>query len=162
MNYLLGNYPQVKVLSDEALLLRNSPAVKQIVSMLKLVDISYSATADSLVSDNNGAPVFASAGDIRLIISRYQYYVSEGTDTVEALHKAIAPSSDTAGTNIAESIFDIRSAHPSGLVSLVETIIAKKLSPATRRKEYAYLAAFQDEVMKYCSLYNPSVHAFLS
>ena len=162
VNYLLGNYPQVKVLSDEALLLRNSPAVKQIVSMLKLVDLSYSATADSLVSDNSGAPVFASAGDIRLIISRYQYYVSEGTDTVEALHKAIAPSSDTAGTNIAESIFDIRSAHPSGLVSLVETIIAKKLSPATRRKEYAYLAAFQDEVMKYCSLYNPSVHAFLS
>lgn len=161
VNYLLTHYPQIKVLSDEALLLRNSPAVKLVISMLKLVDESYSATADNRVVDDVGAPVYASAGDIRMMISRYEYFASEGNDPVSALRMALEPSLEDDGKNISESIVDIRSSHPSGLVALVETIIAKKVSPARRKKEYAYLAALQDEVIKYCTTYNPSVHAFL-
>lgn len=161
VNYLLTNYPQIKVLSDEALLLRNSPAVKLVISMLKLVDESYSATVSNRVVDDAGAPVYASAGDIRMMISRYEYFTSEGNDPVSALRMALEPSLESDGKNISESIVDIRMSHPSGLVSLVETIIAKKVPPARRLKEYAYLAALQDEVIKYCATYNPSVHAFL-
>lgn len=161
VNYLLTNYPQIKVLSDEALLLRNSPAVKLVISMLKLVDESYSATDDNHVVDPAGAPVYASAGDIRMMISRFEYFASEGNDPTNSLRMALEPSLEADSANLSESIVDIRSAHPSGLVSLVETIIAKKVPAARRHKEYAYLAALQDEVIKYCSTYNPSVHAFL-
>ena len=161
VNYLLKYYPQIKVLSDEALLLRNSPAVKLVVSMLKLVDESYSAVADNKVADDRGTPVYASAGDIRMMISRYEFFRSEGHDAAEALRMALEPSKEVAGGSISGSIVDIRSAHPAGLVSLVETIIAKKVPSSRRRSEYAYLAAFQDEVIKYCSSFNPSVHAFL-
>ncbi len=162
VNYLLKHYPQIKVLSDEALLLRNSPAVKLVVSMLKLVDESYSAVKDNRVADYRGVPVYATAGDIRMMISRYEFFISEGYDPSEALRMALEPSKDLSSGGIASSIVDIRSARPAGLVSLVETIIAKKVPPSRRRQEYAYLAAFQDEVIKYCNLFNPSVHAFLN
>lgn len=161
VNYLLKYYPEIKVLSDEALLLKNSPAIKLIISMLKLVDESYSALKDKKVVDNNGAPVFGTVGDIRLMISRYDYFVSEGHEPVEALQLALEPSVEAKGLAIADSIVDIREAHPAGLVSLIETIIAKKVPSARRKQEYAYLAAFQDEVINYCKVYNPSVHAFL-
>ena len=161
VNYLLKYYPEVKVLSDEALLLKNSPAVKLVISMLKLVDESYSAMSDKAVDDKSGAPVFGTVGDIRMMISRYEYFTSEGYEPVEALRLALEPSGENDGETIAGSIVDIREAHPAGLVSLVETIIAKKVPAARRRKEYAYLAAFQDEVINYCASYNPSVHAFL-
>lgn len=161
VNYLLKYYPEIKVLSDEALLLKNSPAVKLVISMLKLVDESYSAMTDKTVDDRSGAPVFGTVGDIRMMISRYEYFTSEGYDAVEALSLALEPSGESNGETIAGSIVDIREAHPAGLVSLVETIIAKKVPAARRRQEYAYLAAFQDEVINYCASYNPSVHAFL-
>lgn len=162
VNYLMKYYPSVNILSDEALLLRNSPAVKLVISMLKLVDESYSAADGNKTADNSGAPVYATAGDIRLMISRYEYFSSEGHSPLQSLKMALEPSLEPDGSTITQSIIDIRSAHPSGLLSLVETIIAKKVPEARRRREYAYLAAFQDEVIKYCSSYNPSVHAFLS
>lgn len=104
VNYLLKYYPQIKVLSDEALLLRNSPAVKLVVSMLKLVDESYSAMSDNRVADQQGAPVFATLGDIRMMISRYEFYVSEGYDTAEALRMALEPSKDQSTGSIAEAL----------------------------------------------------------
>lgn len=157
VNYLLNHYPQISVISDEALLLRNSPAVRLIVSMLKLIDKSYSNRFDcddSTVATHD----YGSMGDIRLMISRYEYFISEGIAPDDALGLALQ-SGDTSA--ISDSIADIRAAHPSGLVALTETIIAKKISPAQRLREFAYIAAFQDEVIKYCTLYNPSIHAFL-
>lgn len=161
VNYFLEYHPEIKVLSDEALLLKNSPAVKLVISMLKLVDESYSAMNDNSGTDRSGAPVYASVGDIRMMISRYEYFTAEGYEPVEALRLALEPAEADEEMSIAGSIIDIREAHPAGLVSLVETIIAKKVPPSRRKQEYAYLAAFQDEVINYCSLYNPSVHAFL-
>lgn len=162
VNYLLKYYPQIRVLSDEALLLKNSPAVKLVISMLKLVDESYSALKDNANESKDGGQIFMTDGDIRMMISRYEFFASEGYGPVAALRMAMEPGKVGRSGNITESIIDIREAHPSGLVSLIETIIAKKVPPARRRQEYAYLAAFQDEVIKYCSSYNPSVHAFLS
>lgn len=159
VSYLLKYYPQISVLSDEALMLKNSQAVKLVVSMLKLIDQSYSASASGIGGDSNGKPVYASFGDIRLMISRFDFYRSSGYDTAEAMKLALQPADGSE--TLAQSITDIRASHPSGLISLIETIIATKISESRRKKEYAYLAAFQDEVIKYCSLYNPSVHAFL-
>lgn len=161
VDYLLKHYPQIRVLSDEALLLRNSSSVKLIVSMLKLVDKSYSAMSDARPTDQAGTPAYASNGDIAMMISRFEYYRSEGFEGPEALRLALEPAGTPPGQCLSESIVDIRSAHPSGLVSLVETIIEKIIPESRRKSEYAYLTAFQDEVINYCSLYNPSIHSFL-
>ncbi len=160
--YLLKHHPEIRVLSDEALLLRNSPAVKLVVSMLKLVAQSYGSTPPESINATTGTPVFGNSGDIRLMISRYDYFHSEGFSSNDALRLALDPSTEgLSAPALSDSVVDIRSGHASGLVSLVETIIAKKVSPERRCSEYAYLAAFQDEVIGYCSKFNPSLHAFL-
>lgn len=162
VSYLLKYHPGIRVLSDEALLLRNSPAVKTVVSMLKLVAESYGSTPPDRMNSTTGTPVFGTSGDIRLMISRYDYFHSDGYGSGDALRHALdAPAGDNEAQDINDSVADIRSSHASGLVSLVETIIAKKVPPSRRVSEYAYLAAFQDEVIGYCSKFNPSVHAFL-
>lgn len=162
VGYLLTYHPEISIISDEALLLRNSPAVKLVISMLKMVDDSYATSSQAEINATTGTPVYGSTGDISMMISRYDYFHSDGADSDEALRMALdTPADETGAPQIIDSIIDIRQSHPSGLVSLVETIIAKKVPPARRRSEYAYLAAFQDEVMKYCANFNPSVHSFL-
>lgn len=160
--YMLRYHPEIRVLSDEALLLRNSPAVKLVVSMLKLVAESYGSTSRDSMNSTTGTPVFGNSGDIRLMISRYDYFHSDGRGSDDALRHALdAPDGEDDVRDISGSVADIRSSHASGLVSLVETIIARKVPSSRRVSEYAYLAAFQDEVIGFCSKFNPSVHAFL-
>ncbi|MDE6369130.1 MAG: UvrD-helicase domain-containing protein [Muribaculaceae bacterium] len=158
VDYLLKNHPEIKILSSEGLLLKNSPAIKLIIGMLKLVDKSYAETGE-LMSEH-GRQVYGTFGDIRMMISRYDYFRSQDFEPSEAIRMALLDV-DEVNADIKDSIADIRSAHPAGLVSLIETIIQKKLSPERRSGEYAFIAAFQDEVIKYCQSFNPSVHAFL-
>lgn len=160
VDYLLKNHPEIKILSSEGLLLKNSPAIKLIIGMLKLVDKSYAETGELRSEPQRGKPAYGSFGDIRMMISRYDYFRSQNFDPSEAILMALVDV-DEATADIKDSIADIRSAHPAGLVSLIETIIEKKLSSERRRSEYAFIAAFQDEVIKYCQSFNPSVHAFL-
>ncbi|MDE5555821.1 MAG: UvrD-helicase domain-containing protein, partial [Muribaculaceae bacterium] len=160
VDYLLKNHPEIKILSSEGLLLKNSPAIKLIIGMLKLVDKSYAESGELKSKPQPGKPAYGTVGDIRMMISRYDYFRSQNFDPSEAIRMALVDVDDVTD-DIKDSIADIRSAHPAGLVSLIETIIEKKLSPARRRSEYAFIAAFQDEVIKYCQSFNPSVHAFL-
>lgn len=157
--YLLQHHPEIRVLSDEALLLRNSPAVKLVVSMLKLVSQSYGPTPCELMNSTTGTPFFGNAGDVSLMISRYDYFHTDGCAGGDALSLALDTPDD--GHKLLESVADIRSGRASGLVSLVETIIEKKIPAERRKSEYAYLAAFQDELIGFCSKFNPSLHAFL-
>lgn len=164
VDYLMKFHPDIKVISDEALLLANSPAVKQIVSMLKIVDASYSAlSVPDDRSQSDGKVSYADNGDIAMMMSRYDFFIGEGYDSAEALRMALRPDADpSAGQGINDGVSLIRSRRPAGLTALVETIIETRISPRRRREEYAYIAAFQDTVLNYCNNYNPSVHAFLT
>lgn len=162
VNYLLKYYPEIKVLSDEALLLRNSPAVKAIISVLKIVDKSYSSKSEAVAETAVNEPVYGTMGDIRMLSGRYDYYISEDNAPETALRMALDDfenSNATAGRSMLADIFEER---PTGLVSLIETIIAKRIHKSRRRNEYAYIAAFQDEVLEYCKKYNATVHSFLN
>ena len=159
VEYMLKYHPEIKILSAEGLLLKNSQAIKLIIGMLKLVDKSYES-GDLKDEVKALRPVYGSVGDIRMMIGRYDYFMSENLDPAEALRLALLDSgSDNDG--ISDSISEIRKVNPSGLVSLVETIIEKKISPERRAADFAFIAAFQDEVLNFCEKYNPSVHAFL-
>lgn len=161
VSYLLEYHPEIKVISNESLLLRNSPAVKMVISMLKLIDLSYSRTSMPGDEPGNAGPVYGTAGDTRLMISRYDYYMSEGYGAEEALRLALSSNDESKDDMLRQGIADVRSEHPSDLVTLVETIIAKKITSSRRQNEFAYLAALQDEVINYCRIYNPSIHSFL-
>ena len=161
-DYIRRHYPAIALLSDEALLLNSSGAVRQIVSMLKLVDRSYAIRTSG--SDDGGAdsaPVYASRGDIVMMISRFDFYIGEGLSPEDALRKALGNAPE-AGSQIHEDVAGVRAENPSNPVALVETIVARKISPARRAAEQAYISAFQDVLIEYCALNNPSLHGFLN
>ncbi len=157
VEYLMREHPSIRVLSDEALLLESSEAVRRIVSMLKLVSRSYSRRKSAEEED---APVFASHGDIVMMISRYDFFVGEGRSPEDALALALGDSA-TGHDTLDADIMTVRRENPSNLVALVEAIIAAKISPARRREEFAYIAAFQDAVVDFSARNNPSLSAFL-
>ncbi|MDE6452727.1 MAG: UvrD-helicase domain-containing protein [Muribaculaceae bacterium] len=152
--HLMRHYPEIPLLSNEGLRLDSSAAVRLIVSMLKFVDRSYS----SLESDAQPGG-YASYGDIMLMLSRFEYEMGRGgVDPEEALHRAVGG----AGTEALDAeAGGVREARAASLPALVEVIISRNVPEEQRRREFAYIAAFQDVVLEYCSLYNPSVHAFL-
>lgn len=159
VEYLMREHPAIRVLSDEALLLESSGAVRRIVSMLKLVSRSYSRRKTDDNEDED-KPVFASRGDIMMMISRYDFFVGEGHSPDDALALALGDST-TGHDTLDADIMTIRRENPSNLVALVEAIIAAKISPARRREEFAYITAFQDAVIDFSARNNPSISAFL-
>ncbi|MBJ2183883.1 MAG: UvrD-helicase domain-containing protein [Muribaculaceae bacterium] len=150
---LMRRHPHIPLLSNEGLRLDSSAAVRMIVSILKFVDHSYTP------SGANG-DAFATYGDILLMLSRFEYILGRGGCTpAEALAAAIA---DDDANALADEASDVRAAHAANLPALVEVIISRNVPPEQREREFAYIAAFQDTVLDYCAMYNPSVHAFLS
>lgn len=158
VNFLLKEHPEIRVLSDEALLLASSAAVRMIVSMLKLVARSYSSRRGS--ADDPDAPVFASRGDIVMMMSRFDFYVGQGYTPEDALTLAIdgAPGSTTA---IDSDVMEIRRENPSNIIALAEAIIRCKIPESRRKAEFAYIAAFQDALLDYCARNNPSLQGFI-
>ncbi len=154
VNYLMGRYPAIPLLSNEGLRLDTSSAVRTIVSVLKFVDRSYDATA----RDPESNP-FASYGDILMMLSRFEYLMGrDPSDPAAALHAATGTDGSEA---LAAEAAAVRSAAAANLPALVEVIISRNVSEEQRRHEFAYIAAFQDLVLDFCSRYNPSLHAFL-
>lgn len=153
VDYILANHPEIRIASDESLLLRNSKAVKLIVSLLKIIDRSYSSNA---ARDRK----YATTGDIIMMTSRFEYFLAEGHPTDEALRLAMETQTDSP-LPLSEAVADISATRPTNLVALVETIIEKRIPESLRKAEFPYIAAFQDEIIGYCDLYNPSVSAFI-
>lgn len=155
VDYIMRNYPSIPLLSNEGLRLDNSAAVRLIVSVLKFVDRSYDAACR-----NSEPSEYASYGDILLMISRFEYAMGQGDmNPLDALNKAVEGS----GTEALDSeAAEVRATRAADLSALVEVIISRNVPEEQRRREFAYIAAFQDVVLDYCALYNPSVHAFLS
>lgn len=156
VEFLMREYPQIPLCSNEGLRLDRSAAVNLIISVLRYVDRSYSPEkATSPDTDR-----YATHSDILLLLSRFEYAAGRGDgDLRAALDHAM--SADAVEDLGAEAL-NVRRANASGLPALVEVIISRCVPPEQRRRELAYLAAFQDCVLNYCTLYNPSVHAFLA
>ena len=150
---LMGRHPEIPLLSDEGLRLDSSAAVRLIVSVLKFVDSSYTH-ADDHGSDRE----YATFGDILLMLSRFEFAAGRTGELNRALDDALN-GADNA--DIDTHVAAVRAARAANLPALVEVIISHNVPPAQREREFAYIAAFQDTVLDYCSTRNPSVHAFL-
>ncbi|MDE6120590.1 MAG: hypothetical protein K2F63_02250, partial [Muribaculaceae bacterium] len=156
VNYLTAFYPSIRILSDEALLLNNSEAVRTVMSMVRMVHRSYNEALTAADADNAR---YGSADDIELMETRFNYYLANGSDVAQALELALRGADDAPGP--VDEVAAIRSRNPANLVALIESVIALKLTPEQRESEYAYLAALQDLAVKHCEGSDPSVRAFL-
>lgn len=151
VNYLLANYPEINILSGEALYLKNSSAVKLIAGMLKLLDQSY--TTDPGRRDGYG-----SDGDRMALMARFNYYLATDLPAETALEKAL---DDDAGGELAQSVNELRSSHATSLTAIIETIVDRFIPLNQRRLEMAYIVAFEDLAIDFGKRYTPSVHDFV-
>ncbi|MCH5221129.1 MAG: UvrD-helicase domain-containing protein [Muribaculaceae bacterium] len=156
VEYLTKTHPEIALLSSEALLLSSSGAVRTIMSMLKLVETSYSGKAQL----NDKAPKYASQSDVVMMITRFDYYRSEGYEAPEALKLALN-SSDNALGSLDKEVKEIRAENAANIVALIESIITHKLTPLQRQSEYAYITALQDIALKHLEGPDPSLASFI-
>lgn len=157
ISFLLDKHPEISVMSNESLLLDNSPAVRSIVSMLKLVQHSYAGRR--LTGDSTAK--YGSRSDYVLMTSRYRHYANESADNAEALERALDNSAG-AGDELQAQIDAIRAKNPANIVALVDAVIAEKIPADQRRQHYAYIAALQDRVLQHAQSAEPSLAAFLA
>lgn len=159
VNYLMARYPEIPLISDEALLLERSAAVQLILSMLRIVDEAYAFTAvpEAAADEKN----FADSREVNMTVSRFNFYLGDGFAPVEALNKAIADNPEAAA-KIHLDVADVLRQRPANPVALVETIVASKLGEDLRRDEYVFIAAFQDVVDSFFSLHDGGIREFLA
>lgn len=164
VEFLLKNYfSEISVLSDEAMLITGSSAVRLIVSILRLIDKEGSLKAlqsEEHISHDHAA----------LALERYEVIynrlLAEHPDadneelcrlSASALSDAMAEDADTALASIRQFLRQ----KPASLLAMVELIIAECFSEEQRQQQCAYLCAFQDQVLEFASQYQGSLHAFL-
>ena len=167
VDFLMRRYPDISVMSDEALLVRNAASVKLIISMLEIIDkaaAGVNAVAPSDRAPGGAAPVYRSHTDAEILCDRFEYFLAHGSTPDEALALAMDTSTAAAPgapTGLDDDLEAIRAQAPANLVALVEAVIERKVSPRMRAEEQPYLVAFMDAVADFTASYNPSVHAFL-
>lgn len=157
VKYLTAKHGEIQILSSQALLLRNSGAVRSVMSMLKLISRSYQSRR---LTRDDEAPRYSSRADVVMMITRYHHYEAEGLAPEDALELALREGSDAAGA-LKEQIEAIRAENPANLTALVEAVISHKLSAQQRTAEYAYIAALQDLAIKQAESSEPSLNDFI-
>lgn len=155
IDYLLDTAPQeyprlagLNVLSDEALLVSASPAVKVIVSVLRTMDKPVPET-------ERGYNI--SEGEFAAVIRAYHQAVADGLDPSGAIGAAVE-----ASRHKPESPTSASDSCAVSLTSLTENLIRDCLSESVRDRDAIYIAAFQDLVIDFCSRGPADIHSFLT
>lgn len=178
-------FPEIPLVSEEALKLRSSRAVKLIVSILEIIDKSFLGDGKDTGPEPRyiGREVPALPDPVEeararrydgrrrraMLIDSFNYYMAHGKEVDEALRLAVArakadPGATTADghNDLANDLARIRALAPSNLCALVEAIIDIKISPDERNEELPYIMAFVDLVEQFARDYVPSIHSFLN
>lgn len=135
---------QMKVVSEESLLVISSPAVRIVVNILKMLDRCEAHNEDGR--------------EMPMVLRRFEANRSEGMDTSEAFEDAIVSKDE----DIAEYIDRLYETSKSAcLDSVVEQIIKSQLSKQMTEENTPYLLAFLDSVVDFMSRYGSNIHHFL-
>lgn len=141
----------LSVVSEESLLIKNSPAVKIIVSILAELDNS-----NGNKTDDNGENRLAGK-NLALIRSRFDYYANnDPTKTISEAFEAALNETEAIDAKALLSSGDC-----AGLDAIVNHIISAYISDEMRRENTAYIQAFQDCVIAYMANYGSNLHMFL-
>lgn len=135
---------QMKVVSEESLLVISSPAVRIVVNILKMLDRCEAHNEDGR--------------EMPMVLRRFEANRSEGMDTSEAFEDAIVSKDE----DIADYIDRLYETSKSAcLDSVVEQIIKSQLSKQMTEENTPYLHAFLDSVVDFMSRYGSNIHHFL-
>lgn len=135
---------QMKVVSEESLLVISSPAVRIVVNILKMLDRCEAHNEDGR--------------EMPIVLRRFEANRSEGMDTSEAFEDAIVSKDE----DIADYIDRLYETSKSAcLDSVVEQIIKSQLSKQMTEENTPYLLAFLDSVVDFMSRYGSNIHHFL-
>lgn len=135
---------QMKVVSEESLLVISSPAVRIVVNILKMLDRCETHNEDGR--------------EMPMVLRRFEANRSEGMDTSEAFEDAIVSKDE----DIADYIDRLYETSKSAcLDSVVEQIIKSQLSKQMTEENTPYLLAFLDSVVDFMSRYGSNIHHFL-
>lgn len=150
----LEQYPDIPILSNEALMLSNSPAVRCAMSMLELVE----RTRTIPTKNNDGSDPYLGKESINDFNNLCRLYASDGTENSSAIIRALMQVRENGGDlTIVEKV---RRRNPANIVGLLEEII-KELPEEMHRTEQAYLGALQDRALEHCQSARPSVKDFV-
>lgn len=138
--------PLVNILSNEALNIANSNAVRLIISVLRYLDTPDEAPDKYHVATR----------EFSRLINRYEYYISCGHTHSEALPLAIPENAELDG--LAAQVKDMECI---SLPSIVERIIKRYISEDILANENIYILTFQDVVVDFCSRGTGDIHSFL-
>lgn len=168
-----------RIISDDAMKLNSSSAVKLIISILRL--ITESNPSEDELSHYKGRKPWETVS----MINRFEYFSATGLDPQEALAKAVAEDSVTIDLPFILKLKpksaknEDNAAHDSepvpaeadksqsddfsmtSLSSLVEKIIMEYLSEERRREENMYISALQDIIVDFSALGANDVYSFI-
>lgn len=167
ITYFLEHYPQIRLLSNESLLLSSSPAVRTIMSVLALVARDVVENPRIKASEDGGDPDEANTtaihdkNDLTTLLTRFNYHRSRGLTHQDALKEALEQVEGTGTDSLKDRVRNIREKKSTNLVALIENIIAAEISEAERKNQIAFLTALQDRATAHCLGPDPSVAAFI-
>lgn len=159
IDYLLSQKPLIKefenlqIMSDDALTISSSAAVRIITSVLSFLDAQQSMFATAEEDDGKKRRKLP----MSTIMSRYHYHLSKGIDKLKAVELTFSGNgveSDTTANDAA----DMRCIN---LPSIVERIINRYLTDEMRETENVYISGFQDVVADFCEGSEGDLHAFM-
>lgn len=153
-----ADFANVRVISDDAMMLASSPAVRHVISVLRYV---ASLNAEKAMPQVESPYSLAGKSrrmrerEIQRLLNRVERFRCAGMSAEKALDKAVTDAEDS--WDIAEEVGDMACFN---LPSLIERIIARS-HPQLLSEENMFLSALQDVVADFCSYGTTDVVSFL-
>lgn len=160
IDYLLSrkqDIPELKdlqIMSDDALTISSSAAVRIITSVLSFLDAQQTMFAP----DEPEAEETRRHLPLATILSRYHFHLSKGVDRLTAIELTFNDDAATEGDSTANEAADMRCIN---LPSIVERIISRYISEEMREAENVYISGFQDVVTDFCEGSEGDLHSFM-
>lgn len=151
--------PVINVVSNESLMLKNSPAIRLIISHLRYLDTKMFVGGDS----GEQKRYKDIDGYMHRVLRNYESLMfKEGKEPGEALEESFAKVPRYVGAvDMSLSSLLPDNTESFNLVSITEHIIAQNISEEDLENENAFIQAFQDSVVDFSSRFNATLHEFL-
>lgn len=141
-------YSWVKVISDDAMAIEKSPAVRLLVSKLRFM-------ADSVVAEATEGLTDSVSSRIMRLSNNYEHLSASGLEPSEALAGALAID------RIPDSVLTSDRTANYNLPSLVERMIARYIDDDMAAGQNMFISAFVDCVGDFCSRGAVDINTFL-
>ncbi|MDE7396348.1 MAG: UvrD-helicase domain-containing protein, partial [Muribaculum sp.] len=140
----------IQIMTQEALRIESSPAIRRIISILRYID--------SIQSVNNYARGHMTPQQqLAAVINRFELLRGQGYSHGDALTEAFSESA----VSLDEASIDIVKGEYTTLPSMIELIIERFTDAEERDTQNIYLSAFQDMVNTFTSRGSRGVHQFI-